>query len=184
MAYGLRRAAKEGDGYNTGGFSEMRIADAYATNIFNGDCCELSSGNVIVSSGVPQGDDGADATIGFFVGCRYTDASGDLKWSQYYAGNSGNTDAYAFICTDPNVLIQVQGNASWAQDQIGVQNQLVAASGSTSTGNSGWYVANSSSADTAGGVFIRGVIKDGKNENSSTPNLLVSFAPLASIWNS
>ena len=81
------------------------------------------------------------------------------------------------------MLIQVQGNAAFAQDQVGVQNQLVAAAGSTTTGNSGWYVANSSSADTAGGVFIRGVLTN-NNKDSSTPDLLVSFAPLAVWWNS
>ena len=184
MAYGLRRAGREGDGYNTSGFSEMAIADAYATDIYNGDCCELSSGNLIISTGVPQGDDSADATVGFLVGARWVDSNGTPTWGQYYDGNSGNTECFGFIVTDLNVLIKVQGNAAWAQDQIGVQNQLVVGSGNTTTGNSGWYVANSSSADATGGVFIRGVIKDGVNENSSTPDLLVSFAPLASIWNS
>jgi hypothetical protein len=186
MAYGLRQVAKEGDGYNTSGFSEMRIADGYNTAIFNGDCCELSSGNVIVSSGVPQGDDSADATIGFLVGCRYIDGNGDIKYAQYYKADTLTTDVYAYIVTDPNALIMVKGTSAWAQDQIGVQNQLVVGTGSATTGNSGWGVTNSSSADTAGGVFIRGVIKNGSNElaSNSTPDLLVSFAPLASVWNS
>lgn len=183
MAYGLRPAKSLNGQPHTGGFQEFSIADAYNTSIFNGDCVEFASGEIIVSSGVPQGDDSADATVGVFVGCSYTDIGGQTQFNNYYPADAGITDvvAYVHVPTDGD-LFQVAGSVAWAQDNVGEQIQLSVGTGNTQSGFSGWYAINGTS-DAAGGVFVVGVV-DNENKTTTTPDILVRFANLAVWFNS
>ena len=177
MAYGLRPTKVNGDGYDTGGFAEIPIADAYAVNVFNGDPVVLNAGHVQMVAGVPA--DNAKPTIGPLVGCRYTDSDGNVKWAQYYNANGGasNTDAVAYVATGEGVWFRVQSNVAFANSQIGVQYALAAGGGgSTSTGNSSYTVNVTGGVAAAGAVILMGCPQDGENENSSTPTVFVKWA--------
>jgi len=176
MAFGLRPTKRNGDRANSSGFTELPIASAYASNIFNGDPVILNAGNVQLGAGVPQ--DNANPTIGVFVGCRYTNADGEIKYSQYYnaGGGSSNTDAFAYVATDDNTIFRAVGSSAFADSQVGTQVELAAgAGGSTATGNSSYVVTNATPTGT-GGVIIMGCPRDGENENSSTPVLFVKWS--------
>jgi len=183
MAYGLRPVKSLNGAPQTGGFQEFNIADAYGTSIFNGDCVEFSGGNLIISTGVPQGDDSADATVGVFVGCRYTDSGGQTQFSNFYLASAGITDVFGYVRVPTSSdLFQVQGTVLYDVSDIGEQVQLATGTGSTASGNSGWTVTNGTS-DAAGGVFVVGVT-DNENKNTATPDLIVRFAHLAVWFNS
>jgi hypothetical protein len=176
-AFGFIPSKVNGDRANSGGFAEIPIAHAYATNIFNGDPVVLNAGHVQLVGGVPA--DNANPTIGPLVGCRYTDSDGNIHYAQYYNANGGssNTDAFAYVATDENAWFRIQSNVAFADSQVGIQYALAAgAGGNTTTGNSSYSVNVTGGASAAGGVILMGCPQDGENENSSTPIVFVKWA--------
>lgn len=175
MAYGLKPVKRRGANYETGGNAALVVADGYATAIFHGDPVTLSSGNVVVA-GIPQ-DDGAPTTIGVFLGCEYVSPDSQLRHSHHYDGNAANTNIIAYVAADEDQLFKVESNAAFAQAQIGAQYALGAgAGGSTSTGNSSIFVDVTGGTSGTGGVVIVDIPRDGENEFSSTPDVIVKWA--------
>jgi len=175
MAYGLRPVKQNGSAYNTVGFTELPIADAYATNIFNGDPVQLSSGLIVVAAGVPK--DNAQPVVGTLVGARWVDANGTPQWGQYYDGNADNTECFAFVATGTDQLFLVRSETAVANSQIGVQYDITAgAGGSTTTGNSSYDIDVSAGAAADGAVILVDWPKNGTNETSSTPDVIVKWA--------
>jgi hypothetical protein len=176
MAFGLRNASNAFSGTNTGGLLRFQMADSYATATFAGDPIILNA-----TTGYAERDAAAPTTasgdvVGFAVGFHYTNTQGTPTWSQYYPA-SGGTDVYVLVTpASKSNLFEVQGANAWNINQMGVQNALTAGAGSTTSGNSGYTVANSTTTAGSGAVIIRGVKEDGVNENSSTPILYVQLA--------
>ena len=183
MAFGLRSVKNAYAGYTSGGFLQFQAADSYATAIFNGDPVTINTttGYAEVDAGVPT--DTSGDVVGFMCGCRYVNTSGTPTWSQYYPA-SGGTEVYIFVAPcDKGALFEVAGANSWNINQTGVQNAVAAGSGgSTFTGNSSYVVTNATASASTGAVIIRGVKKDGSNENSSTPILYVQIADGVSLY--
>ncbi|MEE9402213.1 MAG: hypothetical protein V3V47_03345 [Desulfobacteria bacterium] len=189
--YGLRPVGSGGgmgNGYNTGGFSEYRIdvsaVAAGATVIYSGDFVELTStGEIDRQAGNTTGETPTTAngvrTLGVAVGFRWKLASGEQKYGQYYPSVSTDTDAYAFVCDDPNQVYLIQSDGATTYADIGSNAPVVnfaTASGSTITGNSGIQLDHSG-INTTNTLALRilGVPEDGSNESSSTPNVLVKL---------
>tara|TARA_R110000765_G_scaffold406972_1_gene504071 strand:+ start:39 stop:602 length:564 start_codon:yes stop_codon:yes gene_type:complete len=174
--FGLRNASNAFAGYNSGGLLEFKMVDSYATPTFAGDPIILNdtTGNAERGAVAPVDTDGN--VVGFAVGFRYVSTTDTPTWDQYYPA-SGGTEVYVFVTpASKSNLLEVQGNATWAQNQLGVQCSLVTGAGSTSTGNSGYVVANHTTTVATGAVLIRGVKMDGVNENSATPILYAQLA--------
>lgn len=132
-AYGLKPSNMLGGQYRTGAFDHLPIASAYDTNIFTGDLVTL------LATGVVAKDAGTTACtpVGIFVGCQYTDTSGQWLQHQYWPADQVATDAQAFVVTDPDVVFMIQADATVAAADIGLNFALVQGAGNTSTGNSG-----------------------------------------------
>ena len=124
MAYGLRPvgAGYAGlSGYNNGGFVEVPISTDAAVDIFAGDFVEwvndasgAGSAGVVRQANDATGEtpDTTNTTFGVAIGFRYVTSSGTPTWSQFYDQSSSNTDAYAFVCTDPNQIYLIQSDGA------------------------------------------------------------------------
>lgn len=189
MAYGLRPVKGPGTGYgtNTGGFNEYPVADNYAGNIFAGDFVELLTNGTVQRQNTTTGESpvAADPTLGVAVGFRYTDTSGTPQFAQYYPA-SGGTDIFAYVCDNPSQLYVIQGDEVMDQTDVGATFLVAgfaASAGSTTTGNSGIYLDSDSAGVGAQTCKVLSIPKDGENENSATPNVIVQLLPGVSQLN-
>jgi|SaaInl8_135m_RNA_FD_contig_31_296058_length_1092_multi_8_in_0_out_0_1 hypothetical protein len=129
----------------TGGtlrMSEYKIADGYATSIFNGDVVTMANTGYI--------NVGTTSTpfIGVFAGCSYTTAAGEKVFSKHWpASTDTNGDAIAYVHDDPMTVFAVQhdGNGAFADNGAGFD--LTATAGSTTNGRSKQELSTSSKAD-------------------------------------
>ena len=131
--YGFRPVGLLGSGTWSDATRQIKIASGYATAIFYGDAVKL------VSAGTVEKDTGTTALtpVGIFVGCRYTDpTTNQPTYSQYWPASTAASDAFAYICDDPNIVFQAQGDASVAQPTLGNNVAVVQPGGSTAIGNS------------------------------------------------
>ena len=121
-AFGLRPVKLLGDRPFNHGLRQIKIASGYASNIFNGDLVTLVAGGTI------EKDTGtATATpVGIFMGCTYTDPNLNyLVHRQYWPTGTVASDAYAYVCDDPDALFLIQANATCGQEVIGTNMELV-----------------------------------------------------------
>lgn len=112
---------------------KIKIASGYGTNIFYGDPV------LLVSSGTIEKDTGTATMtpVGIFLGCSYTDSTFGFLNRQYWPASTVASDAYGFVCDDPDAVFQIQCAGALAQTNIGNNCAIVQGSGSTVTGNSG-----------------------------------------------
>jgi hypothetical protein len=138
--YGLRPINLIGGQVFAGSTRQIKIASAYATNIFFGDIVSIAaSGTIEKVTNVGSAADQFPATgvVGVFLGCTYTDPSLKYKLNnQYWPASTAASDAMAYVCDDPDALFQIQGSASVAQSGLGLNYPVVQTAGSTTTGNS------------------------------------------------
>jgi len=130
--------------YN-GGYT---IASALASDIFLGDTViqTITGQGTDIDVGVVGGPN-----LGIFAGCSYVDANGDVRWAkQWISGTAtlGGVAAEAFVYTDPSIVYSVQCDATVDADEINEFMDIVAGSGNTATGVSGFELAVSSAAAT------------------------------------
>jgi hypothetical protein len=160
--YGLR-AVNELGGLPYAGSTRQFLIDpaGYNTNIFNGSIVAINTSgyiNIVTTNGdnstpFPAG------TIGVFVGCSFTNAQGQIIYSQYYPANTASVQGSAitaYVIDDDRAVFQVQANGSMAQTTLGMNVILSAvqstSTGSTTTGNSTTAVSASAAA-TSGYAF-------------------------------
>jgi hypothetical protein len=186
--YGLR-PVKRADGLPYAGSTTQYLIDpaGEATNLFTGQVVILGADGYIALA-TASGDDlttnnlggSGIGAIGVFVGCEYVNAQGQLIHSQYYPTGTvapTGTAIKAYVIDDPNVLFQVQLDATGAQTVIGT-NTTFAAVQSTSTGNTA--TGNSTSAmdatvaTTAKAFRIVAHVSD---PSDAYPDVLVKFNP-------
>lgn len=129
----------------TGKVRHIKIASGYGTAIFYGDFVKL------VSSGTVEKDTGTTSLtpVGVFMGCSYTDPSTNQKtFNQTFPASTAASDIMAYVLDDPNVLMQMQGDASLAQTTLGNNVAVVQTAGSTTIGRSKNAVDSSTVATT------------------------------------
>ena len=99
MANGFKAHRHSGGG--TMRLAGYPILTTYATSIWNGDMVFLNAGNV--EQGITN-----TAHVGTFLGCKYVEADGSIKFSPYWPGVSdGKTEIEAIIGEDTNVTYAV-----------------------------------------------------------------------------
>ena len=190
MAYGLRPIlGGPGGAYNSGGFNEYPIADGETDDIFTGTfVVQENTGYVttLATSPVVGSPTVTGMTIGVAVGFRYTDADGDVKFSQYYPGGASLTNAFAFVADNPEQRFLIKSDGATVQADMGLNAPVVSSSGtasdvgqgSTTTGLSTSVLDQSNQATTTGiALRLLSIPKDGTNESSSTPNVIVKINP-------
>ena len=141
--YGLKPVNLIGGQAYAGSTRQIKIASAYGTNIYNGSIVSIvTAGTLEVVTTVGSNSSVFPAgTIGVFVGCSYTDPNSSQKtFSQYWPASTSASDAVGYIVDDPDVVFQVQADATMAQATLGANAPLAAvqstSTGSTTTGNS------------------------------------------------
>ena len=132
--YGARPiGTTSASGSFTGKMQHIKIASAYDTAIFYGDFVKL------VTAGTIEKDAGTTTLtpIGIFMGCSYTDPNSSQKtFSQTWPADTSASDAAAYVMIDPEVLFQMQGDATIAQTGLGANFAVVQTAGSTTIGTS------------------------------------------------
>ncbi len=137
--YGLIPINLIGGQVFAGATRQIPIASAYGTGIFFGDVVKLSSDGVLVK------DTGTSTAtpVGVFLGCSYTDPTFGKVFRQYYPASTTASDIQAYVCDDPDQLFKVAIVSSGTtigtvqRTVVGNNTALVQNAGSTTTGNSG-----------------------------------------------
>ena len=141
--YGLKPVNLIGGQPYAGSTRQIKIASGYGTNIFNGSVVSIvTAGTLEIVTTVGSNSSVFPAgTIGVFVGCSYTDPNSKQKvFAQYWPASTVASDAVGYVVDDPDVVFQIQADASIAQAGLGANAPLAAvqstSTGSTTTGNS------------------------------------------------
>ena len=167
--YGLKPVNLIGGQVYAGSTRLLKIASAYAANIFYGDVVKLvSSGTIEKDTGTTTG-----TPVGVFLGCTFTNPSTKQPtWSQYWPTGTVASDAQAYVVDDPDVLFKVAAVSSgttiafYAQTVIGNNVSLVQNSGSTTTGDSAVAIDGSAVATTVSlPIRIIGGVPDTANSS-------------------
>tara|TARA_R100001163_G_scaffold65665_1_gene63871 strand:+ start:938 stop:1543 length:606 start_codon:yes stop_codon:yes gene_type:complete len=135
--YGFKPLNHVGGTPYAGAVRHIKIASGFGTNIFNGSIVNIvAAGTIEVVTDIGSNADQFPAgVIGVFVGCTYTDPTSKNKtFSNHWPTGTVASDAMAYVVDDPQVLFQVQADASVAQADLGA-NAPLAAVQSTSTGD-------------------------------------------------
>jgi hypothetical protein len=141
--YGLKPVNLIGGQPYAGSTRQIKIASGYGTNIFNGSVVSIvTAGTLEIVTTVGSNSSVFPAgTVGVFVGCSYTDPNSKQKvFAQYWPASTVASDAVGYVVDDPDVVFQIQADASVAQAGLGANAPLAAvqstSTGSTVTGNS------------------------------------------------
>ena len=141
--YGFKPLNHVGGTPYAGAVRHIKIASGFGTNIFNGSIVNIVAAGTIevVTDLGSNGDQFPAGVIGVFVGCTYTDPTSKNKtFSNHWPTGTVASDAMAYVVDDPQVLFQVQADATVAQTALGANAPLAAvqstSTGDTTTGNS------------------------------------------------
>lgn len=119
----------------TGKVRHIKVASGYGTDIFYGDFVKLVATGTVEKAAVTTA--AVAGTVGVFCGCAYTDpTTGQPTFSQYWPASTAASDAVAYVCDDPKLVMQMQGDGSIAQTGLGNNVQAISTAGSTSIGRS------------------------------------------------
>lgn len=127
------------------------IASGYASNIFMGSPIGyIADGSIALA---PAGGTGITGACGAFQGVEYTPSNGRRVLSNTWPANQVATEIVAYFTNDPNIVYEIQANATLTQAAIGEQFDWSAnttASGNTVTGISNVTLNVASTAANAG----------------------------------
>ena len=192
--YGFK-AVNELGGLPYAGSTRSFLIDpaGYNTNIFNGTIVYVNSSgylNIVTGTGADgttnsfPGSGTLTGAVGVFVGCTYTNAQGQIIYSQYYPANTASVQGSsitAYVIDDDRAVFQVQANGSMAQTTLGnnvyLANAQSTSTGSTTTGNSNVAVSSSSVTTTAAFRIIGFVNSTTSQVGDAYTDLLVKFNP-------
>lgn len=117
VAYGLRPIGILGQGVNTTGATEYRIASGNTNAIYQGSpVIPLSTGFIDI---VGNANGGTVGLLGVFWGCEYVSSTtGKKVWSNYWPGSGANSSypVKAFVYDNPLQLFSIctaNLNSSW-----------------------------------------------------------------------
>lgn len=143
-AFGMEPVNLIGGQPYAGSFRQLPIASTYGTNIFHGDIVALVAGGTIERQAVTS----SVIPVGVFMGCSYTDATMGFIQRNYWPASTIATDAYGYICDDPDALFKVQADATLGVNAVGMNAAMINGTGSTATGRSANELQASSIAST------------------------------------
>jgi hypothetical protein len=124
--------------------NKYTIASGLAENIFTGDLCIIDANGQVTPHTATEVNN-----IGVFAGVSYTASDGSYVYSQYWPTGTTATNIIAYIYDDPYTVYKIQSAGTPAQTNIGNCADVVAGSGSTTTGQSGFSLNGTMAAGTA-----------------------------------
>jgi hypothetical protein len=124
--------------------NKYTIASGLAENIFTGDLCIIDANGQVTPHTATEVNN-----IGVFAGVSYTASDGSYVYSQYWPTGTTATNIIAYIYDDPYTVYKIQSAGTPAQTNIGNCADVVAGSGSTTTGQSGFSLNGTMSNGTA-----------------------------------
>ena len=181
VAFGLRPVGVNGQGANTTGVTEYRIASNNTNAIYQGSpVIPLSTGFVDI---VGNANGGTVSLLGVFWGCEYVSSTtGKTVWSNYWPG-SGADSTYpvkAYVYDNPNQTYVIAAdasltNAATAQGHVfSNANFATATSGSAISGISSGKLAVSTINTTAAlQLRIIGIQNDVENQDFAAAGIPV-----------
>lgn len=111
-----------------------------ATAIFQGNCVNLASGQVISIGATPTTTANANTPVGVFVGCSYNEPNTNTRvWRNQLPANAinlGITGIELYVADDPDMLFKIQASGVVTNAAIGLNCTLDNFGGSTVTGRS------------------------------------------------
>ena len=152
--YGLKPVNEYGGLPYAGSTRMYPIATGYSTSLFCGDVVSMTTTGTLITSAYTPATSPTTAiagTIGIFLGCQYTNSTGQTIQSQYWPASTVSNNAIAYICDDPRTVFKavmgVQPITTYSNTStvIGYVNTafvganlyyLTGNTGSTTTGNS------------------------------------------------
>ena len=180
---GFIPARKKGGGYNNEAVTDMITltstgqAQSPSNSIFTGDPVVLPGANFATISPYIA------ATLkpsGVFMGCQYVE-NGEQKFSRYWPGGVSATDSKFFVITDPDQTYYIQASLSLSAAELAiVRNYNVtvsstASSGSTTTGQSSYYLDGASGTEGAAAVRVIGKAQFPDEKDSDA-------YPIVEVW--
>jgi len=168
--FGLRPYRKLDGTPLVGAQNRYKIADGYATAIYQGDLVRpLTDGTVARHVG-----NTSYAVVGVFNGCFYNDPTTQKPtYSNYYPGGITPTQGQitAFVVDDPDAVFLVNADAVFAQANLFGNYSLSVANGSTKTGISEMQL-DVSTQGTAGTFAVQAIdiSQDPENDDQTTSN--------------
>lgn len=155
-AFGLKPIGVVGQGYNTTGQTEYRIASGNTNAIYQGSpVIPLSTGFIDIVGAAAGGSVGL---LGVFNGCEYVSSTtGEKIFSNFWPGSGADSNfpVKAFIFDDPMQLFTACSDATLTNESTARGHVFANAnfssgtSGSTTTGKSSAALAVSTIATTA-----------------------------------
>ena len=130
-------------------------------NIFTGDPVVMPGANFATISPYIA------ATLkasGVFMGCQYVE-NGEQKFSRYWNGGTSATDIKFFVITNPDQTYHIQASLSLSVVELLIQKNYnvtvssTASSGSTTTGQSSYYLDGASGTEATAAVRVIGKAK-------------------------
>tara|TARA_R100001015_G_C4522559_1_gene91160 strand:- start:3 stop:638 length:636 start_codon:yes stop_codon:yes gene_type:complete len=172
-AFGLRPIGVVGQGYNTNGATEYRIAAGNTNAIYQGSpVIPLSTGFIDIVGAAAGGTVGL---VGVFAGAEYVSSTtGEKIFSNFWPGSGADTNfpVKAFVYDNPLQSFVICSDASLTSEAtarghvFANANFATAASGSTTTGISSAKLAVSTIAVTANlNLRIMGIQDDPENSD-------------------
>ena len=127
--------------------TQYNIISGLATNIFTGDPVIFDG-----AGGITVATAGSNPTLGVFVGCKYL-LNGTYAFSPYWPSGTVASNAVAFVIDDPNVVFNIQaggaGTPAVILSDFGNNVPFHAGAGSTTSGQSGFYLDSANFAGTS-----------------------------------
>ena len=192
--YGFRAVNELGGLPYAGSTRSFPINPAgYNTNIYNGSLVYVAStgylqiatstGADATTNGFPTGTANTGC-VGVFVGCTYTNAQGQIIYSQYYPANTASVQGStitAYVVDDDRAVFQVQADGTMTFADLGANVYLSAAqstsTGSTTTGNSTTSVS-ATIIQTTAAFRVIGFVNNAQSQSGDAyTDILVKFNP-------
>ncbi len=158
----------QGNPYN-GQFTEMALLAADSTATFVGDLVKLSG--TADAQGRPSIAQAAagNASVGVVVG--FLPDPNDLSLTYRKA----STLRVAQVCTDREMLYEVQADGAMAITNVGNVADIVVSAGSTVSGKSGMELDSSSAGATAASLLIHSLVQREDNAFGTNAKVLVKI---------
>jgi hypothetical protein len=132
----------------------VQIPSSDGTAVFVGDAVKIHGNAGGQYSSCPTVIQAAatDPIFGVVVGIDQVDGVADANFSLYRLHRPASVAMFAYICTDPNAIYEIQEDAvggALAAADIGLNAEIVVGSGDTVTGLSGMQLDTSTKQTTA-----------------------------------
>ena len=181
VAFGLRPVGVNGQGANTTGATEYRIAAGNTNAIYQGSpVIPLSTGYIDI---VGAAAGGTVSLLGVFWGCEYVSSTtGKTVWSNHWPGSGADSNypVKAYVYDNPNQTFVIAADASLTNEAtarghvFSNANFATATSGSSTTGISSAKLGVSTIATTAAlHLRIIGVQDDVDNQDFTAAGIPV-----------